>query len=334
MPSSKRQSWASYPSPADLPPVVVNDPSLPLVSVVTPSYNQGRYIRHTIESVLMQKYPNIEYWVIDGGSTDETVAILREYEHDPRFHWISEPDQGQSDAINKGWSRCQGQILAWLNSDDVYTHDNVLSEQQRILGEGVGPDLVYANCFYTNREGLQLRAYPTRPFSHYALLRACHVPQPTVFLTRDLVDRVGPLNTKLHYAMDYNYWLRCAEHCAFKYNQTVLATYRLHEESKTVASSVSQAYESAQVVALALGRLQENIEPRLQRNVLSGAFLHVASAYAQDGKLRTALHFASKAFRLDRRDRRWLLFFLTLIDYSTGNKLQLHSKAIDLAHTE
>ncbi len=103
--------WADHPTPERLPPIVMNDPALPLVSIVTPSYNQGRFIRATIESVLTQDYPNIEYWVIDGGSTDETVSILREYEHDPRFHWLSEPDKGQSDAVNKGWSRCRG-VLA------------------------------------------------------------------------------------------------------------------------------------------------------------------------------------------------------------------------------
>src|SRR6185295_5815973 len=84
-----------------------------------PSYNQGRFIRQTIESVLAQDYPNIEYLVIDGDSSDETVAILREYERDPRFHWISEPDDGQSDAINKGLARCRGELFAWLNADDL-----------------------------------------------------------------------------------------------------------------------------------------------------------------------------------------------------------------------
>src|SRR5262249_27711741 len=109
-----------YCLPHSLPAPIINDPSLPLVSIVTPSYNQGQFIRETIESVLTQDYPNIEYWVIDGGSTDETLSILREYEHDPRFHWLSESDKGQSDAINKGLVRCHGEIFAWLNSDDVY----------------------------------------------------------------------------------------------------------------------------------------------------------------------------------------------------------------------
>src|SRR5262245_26632601 len=101
-------------------PAALDDPSLPLVSIVTPSYNQGAFIRETIESVLSQDYPKIEYWVIDGGSTDETIAILKHFEQDPRFHWMSERDQGQSDAVNKGWSRSRGEIFGWLNSDDIY----------------------------------------------------------------------------------------------------------------------------------------------------------------------------------------------------------------------
>src|SRR4051794_35419687 len=96
------------------------DGDWPLVSIVTPSYNQGQFIRETIDSVLSQDYPNLEYWVIDAASTDQTLDVLRDYERDPRFHWISEADRGQSDAINKGWNRCQGSILAWLCSDDLY----------------------------------------------------------------------------------------------------------------------------------------------------------------------------------------------------------------------
>ncbi len=98
---------------------------MPLVSIITPSYNQGSFIRRTIESVLNQSYPNIEYWVIDGGSKDDTISILKEYENDLRFHWLSESDKGQGDAVNKGWQLCKGNILGWLNSDDTYLEDAV-----------------------------------------------------------------------------------------------------------------------------------------------------------------------------------------------------------------
>ncbi|NTW01444.1 MAG: glycosyltransferase, partial [Oscillochloris sp.] len=112
--------WAAYGSVDDAPPPIIGDPTLPLVSVVTPSYNQGRYLRATIESVLGQSYPNLEYIVIDGGSSDESLNVLRTYADEPRMRWLSAPDRGQSDAINKGWARSRGHILAWLNSDDTY----------------------------------------------------------------------------------------------------------------------------------------------------------------------------------------------------------------------
>src|SRR5262249_45676438 len=109
-------SQTAFTGPDNLPRVI--DATLPLVSIITPSYNQGGYIRETIDSVLGQDYQNIEYWVIDGGSTDETIEILERY-HDPRFKWVSELDSGQANAINKGLQRAEGEILTYLNSDDL-----------------------------------------------------------------------------------------------------------------------------------------------------------------------------------------------------------------------
>ncbi|GAC1384426.1 MAG: glycosyltransferase family 2 protein [Herpetosiphon sp.] len=325
-------SWSKYPTPANLAHIELRDPSLPLVSIVTPTYNQGHFIRETIESVLAQDYPNLEYWVIDGASTDQTCTILQEYESDPRFHWLSERDRGQSDAINKGWSRCQGTILAWLNSDDVYVHPNVISQQQQLICDDTVPALVYGKAIYTDAAGKELRPYPSRQFSPYALLRACHIPQPSVFLTRQLVDRVGCIQTTLNFGMDYDYWLRCAEHCDFIYNPQPIATYRLHEDSKTVSSAPAHALESAQIVATALTYLQHKVQPHLQRKVLAGAFLQVASANAQSGNLQAALRNAAHAARYSVSDRKWLLFGLALVDHATRHRLQLEQRMIDIAH--
>src|SRR5260221_5302272 len=125
------------------------EPYSRLVSIVTPSYNQGKFIRETIESVLTQDYANIEYWVIDGGSTDETLGILQQYENDPRFHWISEPDKGQSDAINKGWSRCQGDVLAWLCSDDLYCPGAIRTQVDYLLSHP-DVDAVYGDVLFVD----------------------------------------------------------------------------------------------------------------------------------------------------------------------------------------
>src|SRR5690242_10803984 len=133
----------------------------PLVTVVTPSFNQGRFIRETIESVLTQDYPNIEYWVIDGGSNDDTLQILHEYELDHRFHWLSEPDSGQSDAINKGLVRSHGQLFAWLNSDDVLL-PGALSHLAKTWREAGRSVIVYGLARYVDEYGKQLGYCPAQ----------------------------------------------------------------------------------------------------------------------------------------------------------------------------
>ncbi len=229
-------SWRTYVQPDALPLPVINDPALPLVSIVTPSYEQGRFIRATIESVLNQDYPNIEYWVIDGGSNDETLAILREYEHDPRLHWMSEPDRGQSDAINKGWRHCRGDIVAWLNSDDIYLPGAIRTQAAALLDR---PECggVYGDALYIDAEGATIAHVYGRPFSLAGLLRLELPIQPTAFLRRDICDRVGPLNLRFRYSMDTEYWLRAAQIAPFRYEPTTIAAYRLHAQSKTIAEA-------------------------------------------------------------------------------------------------
>jgi len=199
--------WNAHPMPDYLPPVVINDPMLPLVSVVTPSYNQGRFIRETIESVLTQDYPNIEYWVIDGGSTDETISILKEYAYDPRFHWMCEKDKGQADAVNKGWRRCRGEILGWLNSDDTYLKGALTAQVQALLDHPeVG--LVYGDTLFTDEHGRVVDRYHTRPFDRNRFLHVAAIPQPSAFLRRSLVETYGGLDTSLYSALDYEFFLR------------------------------------------------------------------------------------------------------------------------------
>src|SRR5262249_24895827 len=145
-----------YPQAGDLPPPIIRDSGFPLVSIVTPSFNQGQFIRETIENVLSQDYPNLEYWGIDAQSTDQTLNILHEYETNPRFHCLSEPDQGQSDAINKGWSRRQGSILAWLCSDDLYCPDAVTTQINYLLAHPE-VDAVYSDAVAIDVGGKQVR---------------------------------------------------------------------------------------------------------------------------------------------------------------------------------
>jgi len=226
--------------------------NLPLVSIVTPSFNQGRFIRETIESVLTQGYPNIEYLVMDGGSTDDTLKILQEY--DDRLTWVSEHDRGQADAINKGWRRARGVILAYLNSDDTYLPDTVERAVACLL-EQPEAGAVYGEGHHVDEVGKILERYPTEPFSPARLEETCFICQPTVFLRREIVERVGYLDESLQYCMDYDLWIRVARAGRFAYIPHYLASTRLHAETKTLGQRARAHAEILRMVNRHFGRV-------------------------------------------------------------------------------
>ena len=227
----------------------------PLVTVVTPSFNHGRFIRETIESVLGQGYPNIEYLVMDGGSTDGTVAILRGY--GDRVRWVSEPDRGQANAINKGWRRARGSILAYLNSDDTYLPGAVERAVERLHAE---PDaaLVYGEGYHVDEAGQIIERYPTEPFKLARLEETCFICQPTVFVQHDVVERVGFLDESLNYCMDYDLWIRAARLGRFAYIPEYLATTRLHAGTKTLGQRARVHAEIVRTVYRHFGHVTPN----------------------------------------------------------------------------
>jgi glycosyltransferase involved in cell wall biosynthesis len=205
----------------------------PLVTVVTPSYNQGRFLRRTIESVLNQTYPHIAYIVMDGASTDDSVEILNSY--GDRFTWISERDQGQADAINKGFERGDGEILAYLNSDDVLAPDAV----QKVVDfftDHPEVDLVYGRANYIDEDDRVTGMYNTDEYSFQRLVIDNCICQPATFWRRRIADLVGPFDTGLHMAIDYDYWLRVATMGGrIAHIHEVLASSRLYAETKTLS---------------------------------------------------------------------------------------------------
>jgi glycosyltransferase involved in cell wall biosynthesis len=214
----------------------------PIISLVTPSFNQGRFIRETIDSVLSQSYRNIEYWVIDGGSTDETVSVCRSFEGDPRFHWISEPDRGQSDAINKGLARCSGDLFNWLGADDVLTK-NALA---KIVDQWTvsRPAIIYGLSRFIDSNGGDL-GFPglqaARITYEDLLFQRLSPIQPSAFLPLQLVKDLGGVDTSLHFSMDHDLFLRLAEQVELVHVPYVLSLYRLHPDSKTVANAAKFA---------------------------------------------------------------------------------------------
>lgn len=224
----------------------------PLVTVVTPSLNQGRFIAETIESVLGQDYPAIEYLVMDGGSTDDTVRVLRSY--GARLTWVSEPDGGQAAAINKGWRRSKGSILAYLNSDDTYL-PGAVRHAVAALEASPGAGAVYGEGYHVDEHGRVIERYPTEPFSLERLTETCFICQPTVFLWRQTVERVGYLDEALQYCMDYDLWIRAARVASFTRVEEYLATSRLHADTKTLSQRVRAHVEILRTVQRHFGRV-------------------------------------------------------------------------------
>jgi glycosyltransferase involved in cell wall biosynthesis len=207
--------------------------SQPLVSIVTPSYNQGAYLRRTIESVLTQTYPNIEYIICDGGSTDDSVAILRSY--GDRIRWVSEKDAGQADAINKGFAQSHGEIRAYLNSDDTLWPDAV-AKVVRYFQQNPDVDMVYGDASYVDTEDRITGRYNTAPYSFARLMFDCCVCQPAAFWRASIAEAVGEFDASLHLVMDYDYWLRIDRAGGtIRYLPEMLANSRLYPETKTLS---------------------------------------------------------------------------------------------------
>jgi glycosyltransferase involved in cell wall biosynthesis len=207
--------------------------NLPLVSIVTPSYNQARFLELSIRSVLEQDYPNIEYILIDGGSTDGSRDIIHRY-GDRLAWWVSEKDKGHADALNKGFSHAKGEILAWLNSDDTY-YPGAISDAVASLQAHVEVGMVYGDADLTDEQGNVIGHFASRQTDYQKLLRgSVHIPQATTIFRADLLNQVGPLSLSLFYAFDYDLWVRLAKVSKILYVPHKWATFRLHGEGKSV----------------------------------------------------------------------------------------------------
>jgi glycosyltransferase involved in cell wall biosynthesis len=207
------------------------------LAIVTPSFNQGKYIRETIESVLSQRVAALEYLVVDGGSTDETLDILRSF--DSKIRWVSEPDKGTADAINKGFKSINGDIMGWLNSDDIY-YEGALETVQEFFDENPDVDVVYGDAAHIDESGAFIEKYPTEPWSWERFHDICFISQPSAFFRRRAVKAFGALDTHYPHCVDYELWIRWAKAGAkFRYLPKTLAATRLHPEAKTVAKRLA-----------------------------------------------------------------------------------------------
>lgn len=220
----------------------------PLVSIVTPSYNQGKFIEDTILSVKNQDYPNIEHIIVDGGSTDNTLETLRKHENEYNLRWISEPDEGQSDAVNKGFTMAKGEIIGWLNSDDCYFSKAAISYVVSKFEELRNVDVIYGDAVIINESNLIMRHKYSNPWFHsYLRLLFCSINQPSTFFRREVTESYK-LDVNIDLPMDYEYWLSLMKNgFKFKYVNKILSAARIHSAAKTIYRAKEMRIERGKV---------------------------------------------------------------------------------------
>ncbi len=260
--------------------------TLPTVALVTPSYQQGAFIRATIDSVLGQAYPKLRYVVMDGGSTDETLDILASY--GDRLDWWSGRDRGQADAINKGFARVDGEIMGWVNSDDLLL-PGTLAHVARFFRDHPEIDLVYGHRIIIDERGQEVGRWVLPRHDPAALALTDYVPQETMFWRAALWNALGPLDTGFHYAMDWDLLLR-AQRAGFRFRRLprFLGCFRVHGEQKT-AQTTELTQEMDQLRAAHFGR------PISQREISRGLRFYQLRQLVCDWRYRAVSKFKSMA---------------------------------------
>lgn len=224
--------------------------SFPKISVIIPSFNQGEYIQRTISSILSQNYPNLECLVMDGGSTDNTIDILNRY--GTNIIWESKTDNGQANAVNKGIQKSTGEVIAWINSDDTYEPETLMTIGQTFK-DNSDISLVYGKANYIDKNDRYLRPYDVKNFTSQSelvehLSKFCCMCQPAVFFRKSIVEQHGYLDETLYNCMDYEYWMRLAKHEKFLYIDQVFSNFRMYRENKSIKSRANLYNEVIQSI--------------------------------------------------------------------------------------
>ncbi len=272
---------------------------LPLVSIITPTYNQSDFLRETIESVITQDYPRVEYLIIDDGSTDATPKVLAEYEG--RVRYYSRENRGQTPTINEGWQQLTGDILTWLNSDDLLL-PGAITTAVNYLREHPDVGIVFGDTMFTEADGTDIeRSKPLGKFDYREFVVGCENPiaQPSAFIRRSVVEDTGLLDPYFYYFMDWDFWLRAGLRHRIEYFPELLSTYRLHPESKTVAQSAKAAPELKYIYDKFFARDDlpgwlRAVERRAKANMMftSGGY------YLKGGRPRESARAAREALRI------------------------------------
>lgn len=246
---------------ARVPETMPDGKPMPRISIVTPSFNQGQFLEETVRSVLLQGYPNLEYIVIDGGSTDNSVEIIRKYER-WLTHWISEPDRGQASAINKGFRQSTGQVMAWLNSDDCL-QPGAIRQVVSVFNRSPQTNVVcgYRQVVDANSRHVRYEAY-LKP-DKFSLSRICYIPQETVYWRRTVWQTVGELDESYQFALDFDYWQRVLlAGYRFDLMPRFISLFRLHANAKGERSLGVRVRELARIHLRYLSSAKTELELR------------------------------------------------------------------------
>ena len=288
----------------------------PLVSIVTPSYNQGEFLEATIRSVLEQEYPSIEYLVVDGGSTDGSVEIIRRYES--RIHWwVSEKDAGQSDAINKGLRRARGEIIGWLNSDDVYEQGAIASAVDVFLTHPQA-GLVYGDARSIDAQGKQFNLMRARQYDLVDLLSFEIICQPASFMKRSVLEQVNYLDPSYHLLMDHLLWILMAQKAPILYTPQIWASARYHAQAKNRTRGAAYGREARVLVEdLSTRQPFTGIINGASRRIWAGVNRFDAFYLTDAGEYSQALKAYTRAFGLHPPSavKDWKHFLLALVSW-------------------
>lgn len=219
-----------------------------LISIITPSYNQAKYLEQTIQSVLTQEYANIEYIVIDGGSNDGSVDIIKKYQ-DKLAYWISEKDNGQADAINKGFAKATGGIIAWLNSDDYYLPETI-TKAVKVFEENPEVVLVYGNMLAVDENGKTFNTLNYKQLTLEDLICFQIIGQPAVFFRKVALEKTNGLNLNFHFLLDHLFWIELAQHGKMLYVNQTWSAARYHVEAKNRAKAAEFGQEAFRILSL------------------------------------------------------------------------------------
>lgn len=268
----------------------------PLVSIITPSYNQVRYLEDTIQSVIQQDYQNLEYIIVDGGSTDGSPEVIERYQEKLAW-WVSESDQGQADAINKGFRKASGEIIAWLNSDDLYL-PGVISAAVELFQKNPDAGVIYGDAVSADANGrllneLRFRNWGTRDFLQFNII--C---QPAVFMKRSIVEKVGFLDPSYHFFLDHQLWIRLSRETKFIHHPEIWAVSRYHQDAKNVTMAADSGAEVMRIMDWA--EKQPDLAELIEKDndqVWAGAYQMIARYLLDGGRPGEAFRTYFKAAR-------------------------------------